>query len=69
MKKENQKILKDNNINRKKKVSNMEDKNQKLPSTRIQCDTGILGKLHSNLWKYWIFNAEIFTYFNNNYIK
>ena len=31
--------------------------------TNINCDTGILGKLHLNHWKYWIFNMEIFTYF------
>ena len=37
--------------------------NQKLPSTNINCDTGILGKLYSNHWKYWIFNVEIFTFF------
>ena len=41
----------------------MEDKNQKLPSTNINCDTGILGKPHSNPWKYWIFDIEIFTSF------
>ena len=34
--------------NNMKEVSNMEDKNQKLPSTRIQCDTEILEKQHSN---------------------
>jgi len=43
-------------------VSNMEDKKEKLPSTRIQCDTGILGKIHSNHWKYWFFDIEIFTF-------
>ena len=32
--------------------------------TNINCDTGILGKLHSNHWKYWIFYNEIFTFFD-----
>ena len=41
----------------------MEDKKEKLSSTRIQCDTGILGKLHSNPWKYWLIDIEIFTCF------
>ncbi len=40
----------------------MEDKKEKLPSININCDTGNLGKLHLNHWKYWIFNIEIFTY-------
>ena len=31
--------------------------------TNINCDTGILGKLHWNLWKYWISSDEIFTCF------
>ena len=39
----------------------MEDKKEKLPSTSTQCDTGILWKMHSNYWKYWNFNVEIFT--------
>jgi len=39
---------------------NYEEKN--LQKTNINCDTGILGKIHSNYWKYWIFNVEIFTY-------
>ena len=30
-------------------------------STNINCDTGILGKTHSNPWKYWFFDIEIFT--------
>jgi len=41
----------------------MEDKKEKLPSTRIQCDTGILWKMHSNYWRYWKNDIEIFTYF------
>ena len=31
--------------------------------TNINCDAGILRKMYSNHWKYWIFNIEIFTYF------
>ena len=45
-----------------------EDKKEKSPSSNINCDTGILEKLYSNLWKYWIFNVEIFTYFDYNMI-
>ena len=30
--------------------------------TNINCDTGILWKMHSNYWKYSFFNVEIFTY-------
>ena len=41
----------------------MEDKKEKPTSTRIQCDTGILGKPYSNHWKNWIFDIGIFTYF------
>ena len=40
----------------------MEDKKEKLPSTRIQCDTGILGKTHANHWKDSLFYFEIFTF-------
>ena len=29
----------------------------------INCDTGILGKIHANHWKNWFFNTEIFTFF------
>jgi len=29
----------------------------------LNCDTGILWKMHSNYWKYWFFNIEIFTFF------
>lgn len=43
----------------------MEDKNEKLPSTRIQYDTGILEKPPSNHWKFLLFNIEIFTFLNN----
>ena len=38
---------------------------EKLSKVQISCDTGILWKIHSNLWKYWTFDVEIFTYFNN----
>ena len=31
--------------------------------TNINCDTGILGKTHSNHWKYWNLYVEIFTFF------
>ena len=29
--------------------------------TNINCDKGILWKIHLNHWKYWIFDVEIFT--------
>ena len=35
--------------------------------TNINCDTGILWKTYSNYWKYWIFDVEIFTYFDYKY--
>ena len=41
----------------------MEDKKEKLPSTRIQWDIRIFRKVDSNHWKYRIFNIEIFTFF------
>ena len=37
-------------------------------STNINCDTEILWKIHSNRWKYWLFDVEIFTYFDKNII-
>ena len=40
----------------------MEDKKEKLPSTRIQWDIRIFRKVNLNHWKYWIFDVEIFTY-------
>ena len=43
-----------------KKKNNQEEK---LTKVGINCDTGILGKPHSNPWKYWIFDIEIFTSF------
>ena len=33
--------------------------------TNINCDTGILGKLHLTYWKHWFFNVEIFAYLKN----
>ncbi len=47
--------------------NNKRDEEEKLqeksfPKVHIVCDTGILGKLHSNLLKYWIFDIEIFTF-------
>jgi len=42
-------------------VENKEEKNFRPAS--FSCDTGILGKLYLNHWKYWIFNMGIFTYF------
>ena len=33
--------------------------------TNINCDTGILGKIHLNPWKYWKNDIEIFTFSNN----
>ena len=48
----------------------MEDKKEKMPSTNINCDTGILWKIYSNPWKYWKNDIEIFTYlinFENRY--
>ena len=41
----------------------MEDKKEKLPSTRIQCEKPIYINIATNTWKYWIFDTEIFTYF------
>ena len=37
--------------NNKKEVSNMEDKNQKVPSTRIQCEEWANAKLTENVDK------------------
>lgn len=39
----------------------MED--EKFRSARFNCDTGILWTIHSNRWKYLIFDIEIFTFF------
>ena len=40
-----------------------ENKDEKdFRPARFSCDTWILGKIHSNPWKYWFFNIEIFTY-------
>ena len=35
--------------------------NEKFRPASFNCDTGILGKIHLNLWKYSLFYAEIFT--------
>ena len=32
--------------------------------TNINCEKPIYINIHSNHWKYWIFNIEIFTYLN-----
>ena len=45
-----------------RKVSNMEDKKEKLPSTRIQCEKPIYINIDSSHWKYSLFNIEIFTF-------
>ena len=37
------------------------NKNESFANACINCETGILWKIHSNHWKYWIFNIEIFT--------
>ena len=34
--------------------------------TNINCDTGILGKIHSNYWKHSLFKVEIFTFLVKN---
>ena len=44
------------------------EKQEKFPSVGINCDTRILGKPYSNLWKYWFFDVEIFTYFKKSII-
>ena len=41
----------------------MEDKKEKLPSTRIQCEKPIYINIDSNYWKYRFFDVEIFTFF------
>ena len=40
----------------------MEDKKEKLPSTRIQCEKPIYRNFHSNHRKYSLFDVEIFTF-------
>ena len=40
----------------------MEDKKEKLPSTRIQCEKPIYINIDSSHWKYSLFNIEIFTF-------
>ena len=47
----------------------MEDKKEKLPSTRIQCEKPIYININSNHWKYRFFNIEIFTCFYKFRIK
>jgi len=37
--------------------------NEKFRPASFNCDTGILVKPPSNLWKYWLFDIEIFTCF------
>ena len=32
--------------------------------TNINCEKPIYINTHANRWKYWIFNIEIFTFFN-----
>ena len=34
--------------------------------TNINCEKPIYINIHSNHWKYWIFNIEIFTFFKIN---
>ena len=41
----------------------MEDKKEKLPGTNINCEKPIYRNFHSNHWKCWFFDVEIFTYF------
>ena len=36
--------------------------------TNINCEKPIYINIDSNHWKYWIFNIEIFTYFDENII-
>ena len=47
----------------------MEDKKEKLQSTNINCEKPIYRNYHSNHWKYWIFNIEIFTFFISRIIN
>ena len=46
----------------------MEDKKEKLPTTRIQCEKPIYINIDSNHWKYWLFDVGVFTYFDKNII-
>ena len=43
-------------------MENNGDKN--LTHININCDKPIYINTHANRWKYWIFNIEIFTFFN-----
>ena len=38
--------------------------NKSCASTSINCEKPIYINIDSNTWKYWIFDIEIFTYFN-----
>ena len=44
------------------KINKNLDEEKSFPKVRLNCNTGILGKTHSNLWKYSFFDIEIFTY-------
>jgi len=35
----------------------------------LNCDKPIYRNNHSNYWKYWFFNVEIFTYFKKKWIR
>ena len=43
-------------------MANNEEKG--FASAHINCEKPIYINIHSNHWKYWIFNIEIFTYLN-----
>ena len=48
--------------------NNKRDREEKLqeesfPKVHVNCDTEILWKMHSNYWRYWKNDIEIFTYF------
>ena len=47
---------------RAEKKNNDNDKSK----VRLNCEKPIYINIHSNHWKYWIFNIEIFTFFKIN---
>ena len=47
----------------------MDDKKEKPTSTRFQCEKTININIHSNLWKFWIFEVVIFTFFISRIIN
>ena len=52
-----------------KEMNIMKDKKEKPTSKRIQCEKPININIHSNSWKFWIFDVVIFTFFISRIIN